>query len=141
MAVAGIAAQGGLAVPAESTMHRDGLPDRWISDATISEESTRTPISCAASGGCSQGGAVYVLVRLSRKVARDGGFVSLGAADWQRRDAAEATCGLHVDADCTCTCACYVHVGVAVTGPSPSLYARATRHLVGIHRAPRSGSA
>ena len=44
MAVAGIAAQGGLAVPAESTMHRDGLPDRWFSDATNSEESTRTPM-------------------------------------------------------------------------------------------------
>ena len=44
MAVAGIAAQGGLAVPAESTMHRDGLPDRWFSDATIWEELTWTPM-------------------------------------------------------------------------------------------------
>ena len=41
MAIDGIAAQGGLAVPAESTMHLDDLPDRWYSDAPTSEESTR----------------------------------------------------------------------------------------------------
>jgi hypothetical protein len=41
MAIDGIVAQGGLAVPAESTMHLDDLPDRWYSDAPTSEESTR----------------------------------------------------------------------------------------------------
>ena len=35
-------------MPAESTMHPDGPPDRWFSNAPTSEESTRTPMYLSA---------------------------------------------------------------------------------------------